>query len=314
MTDTDKKSFKISHFTGEGDVEWRVWSSKMLAFAQKKEYHAALVSVLDLTNEDNQKKNLEAISDLTIACDGEAWEIIQDADGNNVTAHDKWTALEQAFHPEEIDDYVDLTNQFKRCEMENEYDNPKIWIRKLQAINRHLGGIPVDPNHRHDDVQMIAEIFLKLPKSYSEFVTSCNLRGVGTGTTQEMLKDLERYYKRTIKNQGKETNRSGQRSAFVAIGGNNHGKPSKAVPRNHVNFTKSFKGLCNKCGKQGHKVVDCRVKPENYVKSQNGAKKSYFDTHAGYINPRTKMTDKISNSDCHNCGKRGPLGQRLSET
>ena len=28
-------------------------------------------------------------------------------------------------------------------------------------------------------------------------------------------------------------------------------------------------------------------------------------THAGYINPRTKMTDKISNSDCHNCGKRG---------
>jgi ribosomal protein L37AE/L43A len=25
--------------------------------------------------------------------------------------------------------------------------------------------------------------------------------------------------------------------------------------------------LCNKCGKQGHKGADCRVRPENYVKA-----------------------------------------------
>jgi hypothetical protein len=181
-----KRTFRVKNFTGENEDEWRVWSSKMLAFAQKKGYYEALVSDVDLTVEENKKWNLEAISDLTIACDGEAWEIMHDVDSAGTTAHQMWQALKTEFHPEEIEDYVDLTNQFKKCEMENEYENPKIWIRKLQAINRRLGGI--DAKHKHDDVQMIAEIFLKLPKSYSEFVTSSNLRGVGKGTTRDMLK------------------------------------------------------------------------------------------------------------------------------
>jgi hypothetical protein len=211
-----KRTFKIKNFTGEDEDEWRVWSSKMLAFAHKKGYYDALTTVLDLDVAENQVLNLDAKSDLTIACDGEAWEITHDMDSPDASAYDMWQALVDQFQPAEIDDYVDLTNRFKKCEMENEYDDPKTWIRKLQGINRRLGDI--DPAHKHDDVQMIAEIFLKLPQSYSEFVTSCNLRGVaGNGTTKEMLKDLERFYKRTILDDGNKNNRSGGTNGKAAF-------------------------------------------------------------------------------------------------
>jgi hypothetical protein len=310
-----KRTFRVKNFTGEDEDEWRVWSSKMLAFAQKKGYYDALTDdELDLTVEANSKANLEAISDLTIACDGEAWEIMHDVDSEDVTACEMWHALEEAFHPEEIEDYVDLTNQFKKCEMDNEYENPKIWIRKLQAINRRLGGI--DERHKHDDVQMIAEIFLKLPKSYSEFVTSCNLRGVGTGTTQEMIKDLNRFYKRTIKISGKDNNRNGNgvgKLAFVTIGSS--GKGATTPNNKFVNYTKAFKGLCNKCGKQGHKGVDCRVRPENYATKQssasNGFKTKFSQTSGGYAhnksfgNKNNKTNMASNNVTCYSCGGNG---------
>jgi hypothetical protein len=290
-----KRTFRIKNFTGENEDEWRVWSSKMLAFAHKKGYYDTLATVVDLTVEENKEKNLEAISDLTIACDGEAWEIINNINSSDATAYNMWQALRDQFQPIEIDDYVDLTNRFKRCEMENEYENPRKWIRELQGINRRLGDIA--PEHKHDDVEMIAEIFLKLPQSYSEFITSCNLRGVaGNGTTQEMIKDLERFFKRTIDKGGSQ--KGNEKVAFLAIGEEN--KKNKGF----VHFSKAFKGLCNKCGKQGHKGIDCRVRPENYVKGHKGTERDYFKTNNGYRKTRTANTTK-GNKNCFSCGKMG---------
>jgi hypothetical protein len=37
-----KRTFKIKAFTGEDD-EWRIWSSKMLAYAVKKGYYDTLL-------------------------------------------------------------------------------------------------------------------------------------------------------------------------------------------------------------------------------------------------------------------------------
>jgi hypothetical protein len=140
----------------------------MLAYAQKKGYYDALTEEdFDLEVVANVALNREAISDLTIACEGEAWEIIQNMEDEDADANDMWQeALKQEFQPEGIDDYVDLTNRFKTCEMENELENHRKWIRRLQGINRRLGCM--DESHKHDDIEMIAEMFLKLPKSYSE--------------------------------------------------------------------------------------------------------------------------------------------------
>jgi hypothetical protein len=39
-----------------------------------------------------------------------------------------WQALRKQFQPVEIDDYIDLSNRFKKCEMETEFENPSKWI------------------------------------------------------------------------------------------------------------------------------------------------------------------------------------------
>jgi hypothetical protein len=302
-----KRTLRLKNFTGEDDDEWRVWNTKFLAHAHKKNFYEALTSELDLEDTDNQAKNLEAISDLTIACDGEAWEIIHNMEDPNASAYQMWQALKTQFQPQEIDDYVDLTNRFKRCEMEDEYENPRIWIRELQGINRRLGDISSE--HKHNDVEMIAEIFLKLPQSYSEFVTSCNLRGVaGNGTVTEMVKDLERFYNRTIHKgenvTGGSHNRKGNRkrneNAFMTV-------ERRKQKSGFVNYAKTFKGLCHKCGKQGHKSNTCRVKPENYVKTQiaGNTTKEYFKTNQGATRRFGSQNSDRSNITCFKCQKKG---------
>jgi hypothetical protein len=303
-----KRTFRIKNFTGEDEDEWRVWSSKMLALAQRKGYHGMLTTVVNLTAEADIEKNKEAISDLTIACDGEAWEIMHNLDiTGEPTAYQMWQALREQFEPHGIDDYVDLTTRFKECVMEDEEQNPKKWIRKLQAINRRLGD--VSPDHRHDDVQMIAEVFMKLPPIYSEFITSCNLRGVANnGNMQEIIKDLERFYKRRIKNgeQNSKNPKDKEKAAFLAEGKQN------AKNKDFVDFAKAFKGMCNKCGRQGHKGVDCRVRPENYVKGNRGDNKNYFKTNNGYRKPHIQNSDK-SNKNCFICNEKGHFARDCNQ-
>ena len=108
-----KKTFRIKNFTGENEDDWRVWSSKMLAYAQRRGYLEQLTVQVEEKKEEDQEegkettssdeevsdlnkieqakyalKNLEAISDLTIACDGEAWEIINNLQTPTATAYD----------------------------------------------------------------------------------------------------------------------------------------------------------------------------------------------------------------------------------
>jgi hypothetical protein len=157
--------------------------------------------------------------------------------------------------------------------METVDENTRKWIRRLQGINRCLG--EVADVHKHSDIEMIAEIFLKLPQIYSEFVTSSNLRGAaGSKTLPKVIKDLERYYKRKVLKGGSVKHIEKERLAFVAVGEDRKAKKS--------DFAKAFKGLCNKCGKQGHKGSEYRVRPENYVKGQKGFEKNYFKTNNGH--------------------------------
>jgi hypothetical protein len=208
-----------------------------------------------------------------------------------------WQALRKQFQPVEIDDYIDLTNIFKKCEMETEFENPRKWIRRLQHINRRLGDI--DTEHRHSDIEMTAEIYLKLPATYSKFVTSCNLRGAaGNGTLSEIIKDLERFFKQTVeKGEMKNNGKHDKEQAFLALDG------ARAKKTGFVCFAKAFKGLCNKCG--SHKGVDCRVCPEIYVKGHRGNEKNYFKMNNGHFKKSsTKNSDK-SITKCFNCNKMG---------
>ena len=159
--------------------------------------------------------NREAISDLTIACEGEAREIIQNVENDDASANDVWQALKQEFQPEGIDDH---------CAWISRIDLRRV---KSRAEKRVLGsghaGHRVQivdqvklTTHKHDDVEMTAETLLKLPKNCSKFMTSCNLRRgeVGSVSLQNMTKDLQRCYKRTVRSKEQGNGIKGEREAF----------------------------------------------------------------------------------------------------
>jgi hypothetical protein len=75
----------------------------MLSRAQKKGCFDVLTEEdFDLEAEANVALNHEAASHSTIACEGEAWEIIQSMEDKNADANDTWQALKPEFQPEGI--------------------------------------------------------------------------------------------------------------------------------------------------------------------------------------------------------------------
>ena len=92
-----------------------------------------------------------------------------------------------------------------------------------------------------------------------------------------------------------------------------------------MNYSKVFKGLCNRCGKQGHKATYCRVRQANYEKgfksstSENGEKsgnseigahkipssQNYYKAHNGYEKQRYRTSNERKNMKCFSCGKTG---------
>jgi hypothetical protein len=128
-----------------------------------------------------------------------------------------------------------------------------------------------------------------------------------------MLKDLERFYKRTILDDGNKNNRSGGTNGKAAFLADGSAKNAQNIKRPFVNYSKAFKGLCNKCGKQGHKGIDCRVRPENYVKGHKGQEKNYFKTNQGFSKQRPVYSDK-SKVTCYSCNKQGHFARDCRAT
>jgi hypothetical protein len=189
------------------------------------------------------------------------------------------------------------------CERNSREENPRKWIRRLQGINRCLGDI--DPTHEHDDAEMTAETFLKLPKSNSEFVASCDLKRGTVGDLEDMIKDLGRFYKQTVeigeRNTNKRQKNATEKNVFFATDKKRGHEKTDAF----VNCSKAFRGLCKKCGKIGHEQIDCKVRPENYEKAHKTLNDEHHKTNEGHQKTRYQTTADKTNKKCFACNNMG---------
>ena len=115
----------------------------------------------------------------------------------------------------------------------------------------------------------MAHVINKLPEDYSELITV--VEGLSTTITLNKLKvKILAFYSRKLKDR-----KSGNELAL---------------------FTKTFKGICRKCGKQGHKSNECRSKPKDEG-NKKGLKCFNCNKYAGHIakdcpEPRKERTNK----------------------
>jgi hypothetical protein len=68
---------------------------------------------------------------VTIAREGEAWEIIQNMENQDANARNVWQALKQEFQSEGMDDCV----EFETRDAEDRDKTPRKWVPRMQGMS-----------------------------------------------------------------------------------------------------------------------------------------------------------------------------------
>ncbi len=103
-----------------------------------------------------------------------------------------------------------------------------------------------------NDQMFMTHVLSNLPKEYVVMTTDLYSLLVEKKLT---VKDLKLKLKRVFKALKKTNNWNDEETALYS---REAGKEEKSEQK----FKKKFKGMCNFCGKQGHKAVDCWEKEE----------------------------------------------------
>jgi hypothetical protein len=253
-TAKDTETIRVVYFDGTDKTKWREWKIKSLAIGKVKGWKKAflvdcqitkleLKDDADKTAEDkaNIKANDNAWSYLMMACKSKAFNIV--AAVQNDDAYMAFSKLKIKYEPNRSKDLVGMLTEWSDLKMEDEFEDPTIYIKGLEEINVKFES--VDPKYKKTDLEMITYIFAKMPQSYSPVMTARELIGFDLSDLDEVANELEDYWTRYIK-------KSEKKIATEAL----------AVEKGKK-FFKKFKGICNYCGKQGHKETDCRGKAKD---------------------------------------------------
>jgi gag-polypeptide of LTR copia-type/Zinc knuckle len=265
-----EESIRYIPFSGKDKKAWREWKIKTLAVATQKKWKKALEMKLELPDPEMDLEQLSKTEDvgsnkmellrnaamneaawiyLTLSCKDTAFNIVAQAKNNN--AKGAWDKLKEKFEPNEIEDYIDLMNEFQGSKMSSESDNPTLFIEIMERLNERMEAIKGE--YRVNDIQLIAHIFAKLPKSYSEVITTRKQLGLEGVKIDQIKKTLEEFWERNIA--PNRARRMGRGEVKVMSVGTSF-RPNSFKKTGPFG---QFKGICRRCGKQGHKAVDCRV-------------------------------------------------------
>jgi hypothetical protein len=152
-------------------------------------------------------------------------------------------------------DVADLQIEFSNMTFDSHKSNPIDWIEKLEANDEGVGAIKSE--HLKDDFLMIACVFSQLPKDKYEAHITSEKKDLVNLKLKDMKKSISAHWKLFIKDNKK--------SDEIFYREDKKSKTGKKSWR-----SKKFKGDCRKCGEQGHKAVDCRVKSGNENWSTTG--------------------------------------------
>ena len=236
---------KVVTFTGEDDNEWRSWSAKTRAIASLKEWEEALQKDLSTSKDEvkiKQDKNTRMY--LTLACTQNAFEYI----AGHTSAHAMWSSLKERFEPEEIDDYLDLSQAFYKCRLSDEDQNPEKWFQQMDHITNRMKNI--DPKYKKDEMEIKSFTLSSLPEGYSEVVISA-IKTIGTSTVKSIRKEIMKFYRRKFKR-----NEDLDKIDDVALSAEKKEKRNRKTDDKSVNFNQRKSEKCKCCGRTGHNKRD----------------------------------------------------------
>jgi hypothetical protein len=142
------ESTRVVNFNGEDKTKYREWSMKTEAIGQTKKWAKVLLNNFKiaelnkkeeeqeaLTKEEKNKleTNASAWTYLVLACKGKAFNIV--AGTKDKDAHAAWNRIRDAMAPNKAKDLIKLNKQFTTLTMEDENEDPEIYITEFEKIN-----------------------------------------------------------------------------------------------------------------------------------------------------------------------------------
>ena len=240
-TNLMQETIRVVPFDGKEEKDWMAWDSKTRAIGAMKSWDQTLdtkVATPTIPNHPTSTEKKAQESDkaarlyLTLACSGPPLQRIL----RKETAFGMYQSLREKYEPEDIDDYIDLSNTFYNCTLKEKESDPEVWFQDLDYICTRMANI--DPAYNKSEIELKAFILSKLPEEYSQVVTK-ETKTFKTATLNQIQTSIIKFYKRKFKEDS---------------------------PKDHLalstdkKFKKPFKGSCKCCGKQGHPKRECSLR------------------------------------------------------
>ena len=318
-----ESSIKILFFSGKPD-DYLVWKSKQLAKAGRYGYLDLILGNTSLptdaerltakaVDEDKRTKpQLEILENWKLGCRGYedlilamnttdpqgmvAWSLVERAktpenkQGDVKLAFDQ---LEIKYAPPTAPNYMKLGREFINAVFTPPTSDPDMFIRSLEDLALRMNTIKIDGKSDKTETDVILAILAKLPQDlYAIEIhqVETNLANKVKVTIESLRTELRTGYARIMAQQDGKGGVDEQ--ALAAIRQDYTDAELVAFVRGN------FKGNCNRCGKQGHKGVNC---PDNG--NGGGGNGNGGDGNSGGGGNGQKR--RRPNISCHYCGFRG---------
>ena len=204
-----------------------------------------------------KKRNAVAVASLTMAFTTQALmkhvNKACDDDWPSGLAHKIVKSLFAKYRPKDNITKVELRMMLNKVTMKAN-DEPDKLFEQLGEIQNY------DTNGSVDEADLMAVVFTVAPAKYQSVLSSLQLEKKEELTIEDMEEAMDQVWRQSgaAKKSDKDDNE-------LALASQDQGKSGKK--KNY-----RFKGNCNKCGKFGHKGVDCWMDPKNADKRPKGYK------------------------------------------
>ena len=253
MTDdndeTKLSSMKYYVLNGENASKfYDEWWLKTMAIIRKKGWGAhiedptmtiplqAQATLSSATKEDKKtyQDNSEAYDQILMGCSGVPLGLVRRAGGNSRTA---LSNLDKKYGRTKSDLTATL-GEFTACRLKSKEEDPDKWFMLIDNINDKLEEIGAQ--YRKKDYELKAHLLVYLPDGYEDVKTKVS-GSEDKFTVSKIEDEIRNKWKRDFKPDDDKTSNE----HALAVDAKKKGK-------------RRFKGKCRKCGKQGHKAVDCK--------------------------------------------------------
>ena len=160
-----------------------------------------------------------------------------------------WDRLINKYAPKTAPSYIQHKKEFANSKLKSAAHDSDDWITDLEFLRTQMNNVTIPGKTDMTEVDLIIHILSNVPEEY-EVVVSKIEEKLKTSPSALQLEDFR--FKRIQKNK-EETSTEKRLSSITLEALSELDETALAA------FIKQFKGLCNKCGKYGHKDADCKT-------------------------------------------------------